>query len=615
MVYITKIFGRAGTGKTSRLFDEIEHLVETGVAPHQIMFTSFSNKAVDEIVQRLRGGLDIDEEKLKILKRNFRTTHSHCFGLLDLKMGENNIEPEHVTEFLDIEYKGIFDVSAKYDPDEYRLTKTDKKRLSGNATQCALHETVNTMRDCMLDIKDPECLVELYNRTGNTLQYQNYHLISERYDPKYSKKVLIWSRGEYVTLDPGLVIEYATKWEKYLEFADLYDFTRLLTEVYKRGLIITPSAKYLFFDEFQDFSPLQYRIYELWRDGVPRKKVWIAGDDAQVVYRFRGASPSYMLSTPCDDKIKLEKTYRHGKAIYEDSKKYIDAMKIVEPIDLLPADIDGEVIVSMGEEWLEEVKKLNKDDRVYILATTRAWAKALKDKAKEISGFYFVELGSNNQKVRRVVRMYNTIASLDRGESVEWDLIREVIAGTYSLPTNMIIETGQITFTGEQPRLKKRQVLKKIKSKIRNDNFSNLDIYSKRTFTENFLKDDIGWRGRLFMNHIPDLEEVIDNTGEIFPEPAEFDIKKQWGTIHSAKGGEADVVFIGMAVEFPSWKRITEVETRDDVLRKFYVATSRAKYKSVKIYDYIVGGRGEPAPSPDLLFEDGQLPRPEGRSL
>lgn len=603
MTHIIKIFGRAGTGKTSKLFDEIEHLVETGVKPHQIMFTSFSNKAVDEIIKRLSSGLDMDEEELKALKKNFRTTHSHCFGLLDLKMDENNIEPEHVSEFLTIEYNGVFDIPQKYDPDEYRLTKTDKNRLSGNATQQALHNTVNTMRDCMLDTNDPECLEKLYDLTGNTLQYQNYHLIGERYDHKYNKKVLIWSRGEYVTLDPDIVIEYANKWEEYLELADLYDFTRQLTEVYKQELIATPSADYLFFDEFQDFSPLQYEIYKLWIDGIPRKKVWIAGDDAQVVYRFRGASPIYMLNTPCDEVIKLEKTYRHGRAIYEDSKKYIDAMNTVEVIDLLPADIDGKVIVSTGDKWLEEVKKLNKDDRVYILAATRAWAKSLKDDAKKISGFYFIELGFDNRKAMRVVRMYNTIASLERGESVEWNLIKEVVAGTYPLPTNMVVETGQITLEGEPPGLKKKQVMKKIKSKIRNDNFSNLDRYNRRTFVEHFIKDDVGWRGRLFMNYIPDLETVIEGAGEIFPEHTEIDIKKQWGTIHSAKGGEADVVFIGMAVEYPSWKRINNLETRDDVLRKFYVATSRAKYKSVKIYDYITGRKGEPAPSPDLLFE------------
>jgi DNA helicase II / ATP-dependent DNA helicase PcrA len=44
----------------------------------------------------------------------------------------------------------------------------------------------------------------------------------------------------------------------------------------------------LFVDEFQDVSPLQFALYELW--ARTHERVYVAGDDDQTIYGFQGAA-------------------------------------------------------------------------------------------------------------------------------------------------------------------------------------------------------------------------------------------------------------------------------------------------------------------------------------
>ena len=68
-----KIFGPPGTGKTTRLIKIVEKQLRLGVLPHEMVYVSFTNKAIDEAVDRvLKKFKQYNEDDFN----NFRTIHS-----------------------------------------------------------------------------------------------------------------------------------------------------------------------------------------------------------------------------------------------------------------------------------------------------------------------------------------------------------------------------------------------------------------------------------------------------------------------------------------------------------------------------------------------------------
>ncbi len=49
-----KIFGPPGTGKTENLLKRVKRYLNQGYSPDEICYISFTNKAVDECVSRVR---------------------------------------------------------------------------------------------------------------------------------------------------------------------------------------------------------------------------------------------------------------------------------------------------------------------------------------------------------------------------------------------------------------------------------------------------------------------------------------------------------------------------------------------------------------------------------
>jgi DNA helicase-2/ATP-dependent DNA helicase PcrA len=79
--------------------------------------------------------------------------------------------------------------------------------------------------------------------------------------------------------------------------------------------------QYRFFvvDEYQDVSPLQHRLLELWLGD--REDLCVVGDASQTIYSFAGASPEFLLGFgrryPDATVVRLERNYRSTPAIVD----------------------------------------------------------------------------------------------------------------------------------------------------------------------------------------------------------------------------------------------------------------------------------------------------------
>ena len=80
-------------------------------------------------------------------------------------------------------------------------------------------------------------------------------------------------------------------------------------------------------DEYQDVSPLQQRLLDLWLGG--RDSVCVVGDPAQTIYSFAGADPDYLLGSgkrhPAATMVRLVRNYRSTPQVVAVANKVLDA--------------------------------------------------------------------------------------------------------------------------------------------------------------------------------------------------------------------------------------------------------------------------------------------------
>ena len=595
MVYIKKIFGRAGTGKTYTLTQEIGALLDEGVSIRDIAMVTHTRIGVHVFKGRMINELNLSSNDLI----HFGTMHSLSWRRQGLRNDDIFGKPQE-QDFLETYYPDLIKVPDEYPPEEFYLDSTDKARLSGRSKIKAMIEVDGTLSGCMIKDFDFERMRQM---TGRTLGYTSYYVRdASRWSDKHDKRVLDWGR-QYEDISPDEQEEFSTNFREYLVQNDLFSHARNLEEMYATKSYIP--ARYMFFDEFQDFSRLQFEIFLNWSAAPGVEQVTMAGDDAQTIFRFSSASALHMINTHADEVAKLHRTFRHGKEILDNANALHEYMNVVEPVDVVPAkDMRGEITCCTGDEWKEVVDFTDPDESVLVLASTGEWVRQVKKDIRELfPDVVFVNL-EDTRVVDRVFGMYNVIASLERGEEVQgashgwddkWDSVSGLFKHSTSLPRDMFYKLAQATLGMVDAQPTMMGVLMGVKASIKRNEFPIREFYTRETFEKDFLK--VPWIGRYLVNAIPDIA-IFPQAPDVFPAYAEPKVNKRIGTIHKAKGDEADTVLLFMSVSQPALFNIHEPDVADDVLRQFYVGKTRPRIKLIEVYDYLKYSNGEIAPSP-----------------
>ncbi len=259
------ILAGAGTGKTRVITMRITYLLHEGVSPDAVLAVTFTNKAANEMRERVATMV----ERAKAKRLTICTFHALCVRILRQ----------------DIERLGYKTNFAIYDEgDQLGLIRKIISRIS------AKNEKL-----------DPQLARNLISRA------KNQH----------------WKLAESAT-DNSLLAAVFERYQQELKAANAVDFDDLLI-LTVRLLETNPDVtnkwqerfQYLMIDEFQDTNRLQLELVRYL--GRRHRNVCVVGDDDQSIYGWRGAEIANILEFeahfPDPKIIKLEQNYRSSTAI------------------------------------------------------------------------------------------------------------------------------------------------------------------------------------------------------------------------------------------------------------------------------------------------------------
>ena len=265
------ILAGAGSGKTRVLTHRIAYLVEEkGIFPGNILAITFTNKAANEMKERVDYLLDGNIDDIWM-----GTFHSVCVRIL-----RRNIDK--------IGYDRSFSI---YDRDDQITVEKE----------CI--KDLNLSKDMY---KERSVLSVISSLKDKMTEPDTY--INQNYSDYYSRNV-----GEIYAL-----------YEKKLKANNALDFDDLIiktVELLKSNPDVLDyhqrKFKYIFVDEFQDTNKIQYKLVELISERY--KNICVVGDPDQSIYGWRGADISNILDFekdfPNTKIIKLEQNYRSTKNI------------------------------------------------------------------------------------------------------------------------------------------------------------------------------------------------------------------------------------------------------------------------------------------------------------
>jgi DNA helicase-2/ATP-dependent DNA helicase PcrA len=263
---VKRIFGTAGSGKTTRLIEIIEELLLNDVKPEEICFCSFTNKAVDEMVERISKKFEnIDRECFKF----FRTIHSLCFSLSNNKrmMTQKDLQKIAKKEGLEVSNYNSIEEGAGSKKGDRVVAIENLSRLK---------------------------MTDLYTA---------------------------WKNNNFNDIEFFRVEDWQKRLMKFKSENNLSDFTDLLQNFNKVPLPV----KYMIVDEAQDLSPLQWKALDIMSKNC--ELIVVAGDDDQAIYNWAGADVNYILNIKSDEDEILSTSHRMPKNIYKLSREILNRIE------------------------------------------------------------------------------------------------------------------------------------------------------------------------------------------------------------------------------------------------------------------------------------------------
>ena len=271
------ILAGAGSGKTRVLTHRIAYMIENGVPPWNILAITFTNKAADEMRQRVDRIAGMGKEAVWV-----STFHSACVRILR----------RH------IDYLGFDNHFAIYDTDDQKTVMKEVCRRLNVDTKLfkekALLAQISQNKDLLLTPDDAEREAYDYNEKKIAAVYREYQ--SQLH------------KNNALDFD-DLIMKTVELFEKHPQVLDYYQ----------------ERFRYIMIDEYQDTNYAQFRLVSLLAEKY--RNLCVVGDDDQSIYKFRGADIRNILEFeqffPDAKVVRLEQNYRSTQNILEAANNVI----------------------------------------------------------------------------------------------------------------------------------------------------------------------------------------------------------------------------------------------------------------------------------------------------
>lgn len=331
-----RVIAGAGSGKTRALTHRFAFLVnELGILPENILCVTFTNKAANEMRQRVHN-LVGDSDTAYI-----NTFHSFCVSVLQ----EDCYAVQYPKSFLVLDNSDI-DAMLRIIYEERGLTLRDK--TFSDARNMIEIQKLFKKPEYYLDMIDLslDALHEKYLSAVGTddiifygYLYQEKKCFALDYNDLIKFTLYIFAQNDDIRL----------KWQKRLE--------------------------YIMIDEFQDIDGLQYELMEVLC--AYHKNLFIVGDPDQTIYTWRGANVKYLLDFdthfPGTRTIMLLRNYRSTPQILDAANSLIDKNKHRVKKELTPTLPVGAPVqfhfaqnADSEAEWIaSQIQKLHESGTAY----------------------------------------------------------------------------------------------------------------------------------------------------------------------------------------------------------------------------------------------------------
>ena len=579
------VIAGAGSGKTKVLTHKIAYLMqEKNVAPWNILAITFTNKAANEMKERVA---TLVGEQAKDLWMG--TFHSICVKIL-----RSHIEKIGFTSsFI------IFDTS-----DQRTMIKRCVKELD-------LDDKMFTDRSVQSEISNAK----------------NEMLEPDQYEAR--------AKGDFRREKIALIYE---KYQKNLkennaiDFDDIINFTiKILKENPEIKEYYSNKFRYVLVDEYQDTNKAQFTLVKLFAEN--NGNITVVGDNDQGIYSFRGADISNILNFERDFKnskiIKLEQNYRctgnilkiANSVIKNNETKYEKKLWTENEVGNLPKIYSADNEYDEGNYIVEQIEHLRRNEGLNysdfaVLYRMNTQSRAIEQilgregiPYKVVGGLKFFErkeikdiisylrLIQNPMDNLSLTRIINEPkrgigkTSLDKiqdlaieNETSMYEVIKN--ADQYGL-NRVFLNSREFVNTIEELRAKKEELIisELVKLTLKKTGYTKALEDEKTIEAENRIENL-----EEFLTVAMEFEkEEVDNSLENFLQGMTLssDIDNvddtqesvTLMTLHSAKGLEFPVVFlVGMEEGiFPGYKSIGEESALEEERRLCYVGITRAK--------------------------------------